>query len=240
MKPDEAMVDRAQLLRSDWAGDDVLVGGLRVLGANAGDSKHGVFTKEPGKLTNDFFVSLLTMNTSGSRSPAPRACTRAATARPTRSSGPHPRRPDLRFALAAAGVRGGLCVRGREGEVREGLRGGVDQGDERRSFRPCLIFRVASATENARAASKSMRPFVCARPVRGIPQPDCAGSCVFGDAAERWNLGPGPPRMPVAGGLIVRRPKADRAHRRVPARLQRLLAVAWPLSGSFMKSFTIL
>ena len=41
----------------------VLVGGLRVLGANAGGSKHGVFTKKPGTLTNDFFVNLLTMDT---------------------------------------------------------------------------------------------------------------------------------------------------------------------------------
>ena len=41
----------------------VLVGGLRVLGANAGDSKHGVFTKQPGTLTNDFFVNLLDMST---------------------------------------------------------------------------------------------------------------------------------------------------------------------------------
>ena len=41
----------------------VLVGGLRVLGANAGDSKHGVFTTKPGTLTNDFFVNLLTMDT---------------------------------------------------------------------------------------------------------------------------------------------------------------------------------
>jgi catalase-peroxidase len=41
----------------------VLVGGLRVLGANAGDSKHGVFTRQPGKLTNDFFVNLLDMST---------------------------------------------------------------------------------------------------------------------------------------------------------------------------------
>ena len=41
----------------------VLVGGLRVLGANAGQSKHGVFTKQPGKLTNDFFVNLLDMRT---------------------------------------------------------------------------------------------------------------------------------------------------------------------------------
>jgi catalase-peroxidase len=41
----------------------VLVGGLRVLGANASNSKHGVFTKKPGTLTNDFFVNLLDMST---------------------------------------------------------------------------------------------------------------------------------------------------------------------------------
>ena len=41
----------------------VLVGGLRVLGANAGQSKHGVFTKKPETLTNDFFVNLLDMST---------------------------------------------------------------------------------------------------------------------------------------------------------------------------------
>jgi catalase-peroxidase len=41
----------------------VLLGGLRVLGANAGQSKHGVFTKRPGTLTNDFFLNLLDMRT---------------------------------------------------------------------------------------------------------------------------------------------------------------------------------
>jgi catalase-peroxidase len=41
----------------------VLVGGLRVLGANAGQSKHGVFTSKPGTLSNDFFVNLLDMST---------------------------------------------------------------------------------------------------------------------------------------------------------------------------------
>jgi catalase-peroxidase len=41
----------------------VLVGGLRVLGANAGQSKHGVFTRKPGTLTNDFFLNLLDMRT---------------------------------------------------------------------------------------------------------------------------------------------------------------------------------
>jgi catalase-peroxidase len=63
MKPEEALVDRAQLLRLTGPEMTVLVGGLRVLGANAGGSKHGVFTKQPEKLTNDFFVNLLDMST---------------------------------------------------------------------------------------------------------------------------------------------------------------------------------
>ena len=63
MAPEEAMVDRAQLLTLTGPEMTVLVGGLRVLGANAGGSKHGVFTKKPGALTNDFFVNLLTMDT---------------------------------------------------------------------------------------------------------------------------------------------------------------------------------
>jgi catalase-peroxidase len=63
MKPEEALVDRASLLRLTGPEMTVLVGGLRVLGANVGGSKHGVFTKQPGKLTNDFFVNLLDMGT---------------------------------------------------------------------------------------------------------------------------------------------------------------------------------
>jgi catalase-peroxidase len=63
MLPEEALVDRAQLLRLTAPELTVLVGGLRVLGANAGQSKHGVFTKKPGTLTNDFFVNLLDMST---------------------------------------------------------------------------------------------------------------------------------------------------------------------------------
>ena len=63
MAPEEALVDRAALLRLTGPELTVLVGGLRVLGANAGGSKHGVFTKQPGKLTNDFFVNLLDMGT---------------------------------------------------------------------------------------------------------------------------------------------------------------------------------
>jgi catalase-peroxidase len=63
MLPEEALVDRAQLLTLTAPEMTVLVGGLRVLGANAGQSKHGVFTKRPETLTNDFFVNLLDMNT---------------------------------------------------------------------------------------------------------------------------------------------------------------------------------
>jgi len=63
MMPEEALVDRAQLLRLTAPEMTVLVGGLRVLGANAGGSKHGVFTSKPGTLTNDFFVNLLDMST---------------------------------------------------------------------------------------------------------------------------------------------------------------------------------
>ncbi|HLQ88712.1 MAG TPA: catalase/peroxidase HPI [Xanthobacteraceae bacterium] len=63
MLPEEALVDRAQLLRLTAPEMTVLVGGLRVLGANAGGSKHGVFTKQPEALTNDFFVNLLDMST---------------------------------------------------------------------------------------------------------------------------------------------------------------------------------
>ena len=63
MAPEEALVDRAQLLKLSGPELTVLVGGLRVLGANAGGSRHGVFTKRPGALTNDFFVNLLDMST---------------------------------------------------------------------------------------------------------------------------------------------------------------------------------
>jgi len=63
MAPEEALVDRAQLLKLSAPEMTVLIGGLRVLGANAGQSKHGVFTKKPGTLSNDFFSNLLDMRT---------------------------------------------------------------------------------------------------------------------------------------------------------------------------------
>jgi catalase-peroxidase len=63
LSPEELLVDRAQLLTLTAPEMTVLVGGLRVLGANAGQSAHGVFTKRPERLTNDFFVNLLDMST---------------------------------------------------------------------------------------------------------------------------------------------------------------------------------
>jgi catalase-peroxidase len=60
---EELLIDRAQLMRLTAPEMTVLVGGLRVLGANHGGSKHGVFTDRPGQLTNDFFVNLLDMGT---------------------------------------------------------------------------------------------------------------------------------------------------------------------------------
>ena len=109
----------------------VLVGGLRVLGANAGDSKHGVFTKQPGKLTNDFFVNLLDMNTEWQ--PPNADGVYEGRDRKTKAVKWTGTRVDLIFGSHSQlrALRGSLWLRGREGEVREGLRGGVDQGDER-------------------------------------------------------------------------------------------------------------
>jgi len=60
---EELLVDRAQLLTLTAPEMTVLVGGLRVLGTNVGESQHGVFTGQPETLTNDFFVNLLDMST---------------------------------------------------------------------------------------------------------------------------------------------------------------------------------
>jgi catalase-peroxidase len=63
LSPEELLVDRTQLLTLTAPEMTVLIGGLRVLGANAAGATHGVFTKRPQTLTNDFFVNLLDMST---------------------------------------------------------------------------------------------------------------------------------------------------------------------------------
>ena len=101
------LVDRAQLLTLTAPEMTVLVGGLRVLGANVGQSTHGVFTDRPGTLTNDFFVNLLDMGTEW------RECVRGGLrgARSRDGQGQmdrHPRRPRLRLELPAPSPRRGL------------------------------------------------------------------------------------------------------------------------------------
>ncbi|MDY7082634.1 MAG: peroxidase family protein, partial [Halobacteria archaeon] len=61
-EPEELLVDKAELLNLTPGEMTVLVGGMRVLGANYRDSDRGVFTDQPGTLTNDFFVNLLSMD----------------------------------------------------------------------------------------------------------------------------------------------------------------------------------
>ena len=63
LSPETRLLDRANLLKLTAPQMTVLVGGLRALNANHGQSKHGVFTDRPGTLTNDFFVNLLDMGT---------------------------------------------------------------------------------------------------------------------------------------------------------------------------------
>ncbi|NOT29681.1 MAG: catalase/peroxidase HPI [Planctomycetes bacterium] len=68
-RAEEALVDRANLLSLSAPEMTVLIGGLRALNANHASSQHGVFTKRPGTLTNDFFTNLLDMSTQWQKSP---------------------------------------------------------------------------------------------------------------------------------------------------------------------------
>jgi catalase-peroxidase len=69
LSPADALVDRANMLTLTVPEMTVLVGGLRVLDANAAQARHGVFTDKPGTLSNDFFVNLLDMSTKWTKSP---------------------------------------------------------------------------------------------------------------------------------------------------------------------------
>ena len=108
---EELLVDRAQLLTLTAPEMTVLVGGMRALNANFGQSKHGVFTKRPGTLTNDFFVNLLDMNTKWQPSSASEGVYEGR----DRATGTlkwtgTTCRPGLRFELPAPGNRGSLCM----------------------------------------------------------------------------------------------------------------------------------
>ena len=123
-RPDRArrrrscLVDRAQLLTLTAPEMTVLVGGLRVLGANADGSTHGVFTDRPGTLTQDFFVNLLDMGTTWKPVEGQRGVYRGQRPGDRRAEvDGDPRRPRLRLARAAAGAGRGLRPGRRQGEV---------------------------------------------------------------------------------------------------------------------------
>jgi catalase-peroxidase len=73
LPPTEMLVDKANMLTLTVPEMTVLVGGMRVLDANAGESKQGVFTSKPGALSNDFFINLLDMSTKWQKSPTSEA-----------------------------------------------------------------------------------------------------------------------------------------------------------------------
>ena len=116
----EAMlVDKAQLLTLSAPEMTVLVGGLRVLGANAGQSKHGVFTKRVGTLSNDFFVNLLDMGTVW-KPTSDAAQTFEGRDRKTGEAqvDRYPRGSGFRLKLAVARTGRGLCTGRCKREVR--------------------------------------------------------------------------------------------------------------------------
>ena len=128
---EELLVDRAQLLTLTAPEMTVLVGGMRVLNANFGQSRHGVFTKRPETLTNDFFVNLLDMGTEWKADSDAKDVFEGRDRTDGRTQvDRHACRSHLRFELPAPGSGRGLRKQGRADEVRSGLRGGLDQGDE--------------------------------------------------------------------------------------------------------------
>ena len=113
-----------------------LVGGMRVLGTNFGQTAHGVFTDRPGVLTADFFTNLLDMSVEWKVSESAEHVYEGR----DRATGEVARtgdggRPGLRVELTAPCPRRGLRERRRRGEVRRRLRGGVVEGDGRRPLR---------------------------------------------------------------------------------------------------------
>ena len=128
---EELLVDKAQLLTLSAPEMTVLVGGMRVLDTNFGQTRHGVFTKRPEALTNDFFTNLLDMGTewkpvSDAGDIFEGRYRKTGEARWTGT------RVDLIFGSNAQlpGTGRGVRKRGRAGEVCPGLRGSLDQSDE--------------------------------------------------------------------------------------------------------------
>ena len=108
---EELLVDRAQLLTLTAPEMTVLVGGMRALNANFGQSKHGVFTKRPETLTNDFFVNLLDMSTQWQPSAGSEGVYEGRDRKTNEVKWTGTRVDlDLRFELPAPSTRGSLCM----------------------------------------------------------------------------------------------------------------------------------
>ena len=143
LSAEEMLVDRAQLLKLTAPEMTVIVGGLRVLGANAGKSKHGLFTKQPETLTNDFFVNLLDMRTQWQPSATVEGVSEGlyeGRDRKTNELKWTASRVDLIFGSHSqlrALTEVYACADSKE-KFAEGLCGCVGQGNEPRSFRPGL------------------------------------------------------------------------------------------------------
>ena len=112
---EELLVDRAHLLTLTAPEMTVLVGGMRALNANVGQSELGVFTNRPEMLTNDFFVNLLDMNTKWQASSTSDDVFEGAIVRRAGQVDRIPRRPRLRFELPAAPSRKSMPVTTRSG-----------------------------------------------------------------------------------------------------------------------------
>ena len=152
------LVDRANLLTLSAPEMTVLVGGLRVLGANYDGSALGVLTDAPGTLTNDFFVNLLDLGTQWS-STSEDASTFEAQGR--LGPGPldrHAGGPRVRLELRAARPRRGLRQRRRQGPFRLRVRDGLGQGHGPRPVRRRLTRRPGTTSEGRRTQHVSGGP----------------------------------------------------------------------------------
>ncbi len=111
LPPETLLLDRANLLSLTAPEMTVLLGGMRVLNTNFGQSSEGVFTDRPETLTNDFFVNLLDMNTEWKPSVSSENVYEGRDhGTGNRQVDGHRRRPRLRFQLPAAGTLGGLRI----------------------------------------------------------------------------------------------------------------------------------
>ena len=128
---EELLVDRAQLLTLTAPEMTVLVGGMRVLNANFGQSRHGVFTKRPETLTNDFFVNLLDMSTTWKATSEDKTCSRVVIAPRANSSGPAPvsTSSSVRTPNSGPSRKSTACEDSQE-KFRARLCRGVEQGNE--------------------------------------------------------------------------------------------------------------